>query len=155
MSLIDKQISGQVPKGGTVAHGVTVAGVARPILVDDDGTLQTNGAGGGGGGGDASAANQQTIIEEVTEANDATVLLRRIVKLLESSGNVDAGTRQRVTVDSITAGQPIGTVTAVTTVTTVSSVTNIAALAGWDQRMFADPARTAYNTGIRSALIFS
>lgn len=153
MSLIDKQVSGQVPKGGTVAHGVTVAGVARPILVDDDGTLQTGG--GSSGGGDASAANQQTIIEEVSEANDATVLLRRIVKLLEASGNADAGTRQRVTVDSITAGQPIGTVTAVTTVTTVSSVTNIAALAGWDQRMFADPARTAYNTGIRSALIFS
>lgn len=153
MSLIDKQVSGQVPKGGTVAHGVTVAGVARPILVDDDGTLQTGG--GSSGGGDASAANQQTIIEEVSEANDATVLLRRIVKLLEPSGNYDTGTRQRVTVDSITAGQPIGTVTAVTTVTTVSSVTNIAALAGWDQRMFADPARTAYNTGIRSALIFS
>lgn len=93
--------------------------------------------------------------------DDQITLLRRIVKLLESTAATDVAQRQRITLDAITAGVSLPTVAAVTTVTTVttvstvSSVTNLAAVNGWNQQMFADPARTAYNTGIRSQLTFS
>lgn len=87
--------------------------------------------------------------------DSALLFLRRIVKLLESLGNVDSSGRQRITVDAITAGTTLPAVTTVTTVSTVSSVTNIAAIAGLDQRQFADQSRIAYNTGIRSNLNFS
>ena len=88
-------------------------------------------------------------------------LLRRIVKLLESTAATDPQQRQRITLDTISTGVALPTVTTVTTVTTVAtvatvtSVTNIAALNGWNQQMFSDPARTAYNTGIRQQLTFS
>jgi hypothetical protein len=85
-------------------------------------------------------------------ANDDTVkLLRRAVKLLEASGNVDIGNRQRIVLDAITAGL---TLAAVTTVSSVSSVTNVAAVAGLDQRQFHETSRIAYNTGMRAALKF-
>jgi len=93
--------------------------------------------------------------------DDQLILLRRIVKLLESQAAVDPQQRQRITVDSFTAGVALPTVTTVTgvttvtTVTTVSTVTNIAALNGWNQQMFSDPARNAYNTGIRAQLTFT
>lgn len=83
-------------------------------------------------------------------ANDDTIiLLRRIVKLLESSGNVDAGTRQRIALDAIATGLTLGTIT------TVGTVSNISAIAGQGVGMYVDTSRTAYNTGIRANLIFS
>jgi hypothetical protein len=91
-------------------------------------------------------------------SEESIILLRRLIKVLESQSVVDPQQRQRITIDSITAGltlATVSTVSAVTTVNTVGSVTNIAALNGWNQQMFADPARQAYNTGIRSALTFS
>jgi hypothetical protein len=99
--------------------------------------------------------------EVVNPASDeSNALLRRIVKLLESQAATDSAQRQRVTIDAGTLPTvtTVGTVAAVTTVagvTTVASVTNLAALNGWNQQMFADPARHAYNSGIRSALTFS
>lgn len=93
--------------------------------------------------------------------DDQVVLLRRIVKLLESQAAVDTAQRQRVTLDAITAGTVLPTVTTVTTVATVTTVTgvtnvtNLGTLAGYDQRLYSDWARQAYNTGIRSALTFS
>ena len=92
--------------------------------------------------------------------DDQLALLRRIAKVLESTAACDPQQRQRVTVDAFTAGVALPTVTAVTTVatvttvTTVTSVTNIAGLLGWNQQAFADPARTAYNTGIRRHITF-
>lgn len=50
MTLISTQLSGQTPTGGQTAHGVTGAGIARPLLVADDGTLQTAVSGAGSGG---------------------------------------------------------------------------------------------------------
>lgn len=85
-------------------------------------------------------------------SEDSIVFLRRIAKILENQQAVDPQQRQRITLDSITAGVTLPTVT---TVTTVSAVTNIAGLFSWNQQILADPARTAYNTGIRSALTFS
>lgn len=79
-------------------------------------------------------------------ANDDTVvLLRRIVKLLEASANVDVGNRQRIIIDAITGGLTLGA---------VSTVSNITAMAGLDQRQFHDTARIAYNTGVRAGLNF-
>lgn len=88
-------------------------------------------------------------------SEDSIVLLRRIVKLLESQAAVDPQQRQRITLDAITGSLTLSTITTVSTVSTVSSVTNIAALNGWNQQMFVDPARTAYNTGIRTQLTFT
>ncbi len=85
-------------------------------------------------------------------SEESIVLLRRIAKTLESQAACDPQQRQRVTIDSIAAAQTLATVT---TVTTVSSITNLASLNGWNQQMFADPARHAYNSGIRSQLTFS
>lgn len=99
--------------------------------------------------------------------DDQIILLRRIVKLLESQAATDPQQRQRTTVDAISAGVTLPTVTTVTGVTTVSTVTtvtgvttvstvsNMTTLAGYDQRLYSDWARTAYNTGIRQSLIFS
>jgi hypothetical protein len=75
------------------------------------------------------------------------VLLRRIVKLLETQAAADAAQRQRVTLDAISGSLVLGTVT------TVSTVTNMSQLAGYDQRMFSDFARQAYN-GMRSQITF-
>jgi hypothetical protein len=91
-------------------------------------------------------------------SEESIILLRRIAKLLESTAATDPQQRQRITLDTITAGVALPTVTAVTTVATVSAVTavtNIAGMLGWNQQSFADPARTAYNTGIRSQLTFA
>ena len=81
-------------------------------------------------------------------SEEAIVLLRRMVKILENQAATDTAQRQRVVVENTVA-------TTVATVTTVSSITNIAALNGWNQQMFVDPARAAYNSGIRSQLTFS
>lgn len=98
--------------------------------------------------------------------DDQIALLRRVVKLMESQAAVDPQQRQRITLDNVSTGVAVtlgaGTasvgnvnfVSTVTTVSTVTSVTNIAGLLGWNQQAFADPARTAYNTGIRQRLSF-
>ena len=93
--------------------------------------------------------------------DDQIVLLRRIVKLLESQAATDPQQRQRMTIDNIASGLTLGTVTTVTGVTTVTTVTgvttvsNLSTLAGYDQRLYSDWARTSYNTGIRAQLTFS
>jgi len=94
---------------------------------------------------------------------ESIILLRRMVKLLESQNATDIGNRQRISLDSIPVGvtlptvTTVGTVSSITagTITTVSSVTNQVAMAGADQRQFIDVSRTNYNTGIRSKLTFS
>ena len=82
-------------------------------------------------------------------ANDDTiVLLRRIVKLLESNAVVDVANRQKIIIDGpLPAGaNTIGSVTiAATAVTTV---------AGYNQKQFIDVARAAYGT-LRQQLIFT
>jgi hypothetical protein len=93
-------------------------------------------------------------------SEESNVLLRRIVKLLESQAAVDPQQRQRITIDAgtlpaVTTVTTVTGVTTVTTVTTVASVTNLAGMFGWNQQILSDPARNAYNTGIRSQLTFS
>lgn len=94
---------------------------------------------------------------------DQAILLRKLLKLMESQATIDNLQRQRITIDAITGGLTLGTVSAVTTVTTVSTVSSITAgtltnlnqLAGVDLRFqWAENARIAYNTGIRSKLTY-
>ena len=88
------------------------------------------------------------VVDGLADNDDTVLLLRRIVKLLEASANVDVANRQRIIVDALAGGMTLGAVT------TVSSVSNLAAIAGLDQRQFHDMARTAYNTGVRAQLNF-
>jgi len=91
---------------------------------------------------------------------ESNLLLRRIVKLLEQQAAVDPQQRQRITVDNITAGVALPTVTTVGTVSsitagTITTVGALNSLAGLDQRLYVDWARNAYNTGIRTNLTFT
>lgn len=47
MTLLDKQLPGETPRAGTMAHGITAGGIAKPILVNSDGTVNVTGGGGG------------------------------------------------------------------------------------------------------------
>mgnify|MGYP003347844720 CR=1 FL=1 len=40
MSLFDAQAKDQKPFGGELAHGVTQDGIAKPILVDNEGRIK-------------------------------------------------------------------------------------------------------------------
>lgn len=101
----------------------------------------------------------------VVDANDSVdllseqvVLLRKLLKLMESQAVVDNQLRQRVTVDNIAGSLTLGTVTSVgtvTTVTTVGTATTVNQFAGVDLRFqWMENARVAYNTGIRSKLTY-
>jgi hypothetical protein len=100
------------------------------------------------------------IVNPATE--ESIILLRRMVKLLESQSATDIANRQRITIDAITGGL---TLAAITTVGAVTGITNALPagtntigsvnLGGADQRQFIDISRTNYNTGIRSKLTFS
>ena len=89
-----------------------------------------------------------TIVNPATE--EQIVLLRRIVKLLESQATVDIANRQRIAIDAVTSGVTIGA-TLGAGANTVGNVT----VGLMDHRQFIDVARTAYNTGIRSKLTFT
>jgi microcompartment protein CcmK/EutM len=105
------------------------------------------------------------LIDPVDDAQ--VVLLRRIVKLMESQAAVDPQQRQRITIDNVSAGITNALVVTQATATnlnatvsiaasqTLATVTNLAGLFSWNQQILSDPARTAYNTGIRSQLTFS
>lgn len=72
----------------------------------------------------------------------SVIALRRVIKLLESNATIDPQQRQRITLDAITSGL------------TLTSVTNIAAMAGEGVRQFEVHARNSYSSGIRSRLTF-
>jgi hypothetical protein len=76
-------------------------------------------------------------------SEEALVLLRRMVKLLESNAVVDVANRQRVVVEG--SANINGTVT----------VSNISTMAGYGQQQYIDIARNAYANGIRSKLDFT
>lgn len=96
-------------------------------------------------------------------SEEAIILLRRMVKILENQQAVDPQQRQRIAVDAITGSLTLANVTTVAAVTAITNalpagtntIGNIGTVNAWNQQMFADPARTAYNTGIRSQLTFS
>lgn len=99
-----------------------------------------------------------SVASTLPTSDESSPWLRRIAKLSESSGVVDSAQRQRITLDAITAGVALPTVTAVgtvTTVTTVASVTNVAAqtsVAGMDREMYINIARQTYAMCIRAKI---
>lgn len=103
------------------------------------------------------------IVNPATE--ESIILLRRMVKLLESQNATDIANRQRITIDAITGALTLANITTVATVSAVTGITNALPagtntigsvnLGGADQRQFIDISRTNYNTGIRSRLTFS
>lgn len=86
--------------------------------------------------------------------DETIILLRRLVKLLESNAVVDANNRQRVAVETL----PAVSIASSQTLATVSTVSTISAISTQpvDQRyQIIDAARLTYNEGIRSHLTFS
>ena len=74
-------------------------------------------------------------------SDEALVLLRRMVKLMEPLAVQDSAQRQRVTIDAMSG----------VTLPTVTTVSNLAGLGGVDPRFqFIDQARNAYANGIRA-----
>jgi len=93
--------------------------------------------------------------------NEQIILLRRLIKLIESQSATDQANRQRITLDAITASLTLATVTTVSAVTAITNAlpagtNNIGSvnLSGQDQKQFIDISRTNYNTGLRSRLTF-
>ena len=98
--------------------------------------------------------------ENGTTINPATdesiLLLRRMVKLLDSLATVDVQNRQRVTIDAAPVTIAVSQPTATLLNANVNTVTNIAGYGGVDPRyQFIDAARVAYATGIRANLKFT
>lgn len=77
-------------------------------------------------------------------SDEALVLLRRMVKLLEPIAVQDSQQRQRVTVESMTGAT-------LSAVTNINNLSNITGYGGVDPRyQFIDQARNAYANGIRA-----
>jgi len=94
----------------------------------------------------------QIFVELEDPTGDIMHLLKRMVKLTESLGNVDTSNRLRIAIDA----SPSLTVATLTTVTNPIPVGNIATIGGVDPRAtYADSARIAYEVGIRSKITIS
>lgn len=108
------------------------------------------------GAGSAVTVNDTTATQINPATEDSTILLRRIIRQVDSLGVVDSAQRQKITIDSITGSLTLSTVTTVGTVSTVTSATNLVALGGVDGRyLHIDTARNAYANGVRNNLIWS
>ena len=85
------------------------------------------------------------------------LLLGRIIKALEGVSVVDSAQRIRFTLDNISAGVTLPTVTAVTGITNAlpagaNIIGSIANIAGMDREQYINIARQTYSTGIRAKL---
>jgi hypothetical protein len=120
------------------------------------------------GGSDAVGVKNTEGVRVNPATDDSIVYLRRMVKLMESQATVDAGNRQRITIDAlggaaVTTTVPVsGSVTATVASTTLTAATagiitnaTIATIAGQNQQMYQDVARNAYANGVRNNLTFS
>jgi len=126
---------------------------------------------------DVSIVNPLPVFDNRTE--QLLSLMQRFVKIMESNQVVDSAQRQRITLDSITAGVSLPTVAAVTTVSTVatvatvstvtsvttvltvaavttvstvSTVTNLTQNAGMDREQYINIAKQTYANSIRNHL---
>jgi hypothetical protein len=106
------------------------------------------------------------IINPATD--ESILLLRRMVKILDSIATVDSQNRQRVTLDAAPVAVTViqGTASSLNAVVSqptasnlnanVGTVTNIAGFGGIDPRFqFMEAARISYATGVRHNLQFS
>lgn len=120
---------------------------------DVDGNLLTAGA--SGGSASAVGIKDADDVRITPVQDDSVILLRRIVKLMESQAVVDTANRQRITLDSLGTTAVTTTVPVSGTVTATVASTTVTTLAGQNQQMFQDIARDAYANGIRQNLSFS
>ena len=98
-------------------------------------------------------------------SDEATILWRRMLKLMEAKATVDANKNKRVTVDAFGTGitTGVGASGAGIPLVTISNdfSENLTGLytstsyVGWNDQMYQDVARDAYARGVRSKLIFS
>jgi hypothetical protein len=94
-----------------------------------------------------------TSIDEIS--SEEALLLRKILKIMESNGTVDSSNRQKIAVEVMPTTTISGSLTTVTTVSTVSSLTSLSQIASVDARyQIIDWARVAYNT-LRSNITFN
>jgi hypothetical protein len=77
----------------------------------------------------------------------ATLALQT-VEILASQNAVDGQNRQRITLDAIAGSLTLNAVSS------VGTVTNIAAVAGWDQRQYENPANLLFNSQLSANLSF-
>jgi hypothetical protein len=96
---------------------------------------------------DVSSRHPLPVFDDRTE--QLLSLLQRLVKIMESNQVVDSAQRQRITLDSITAGVALPTVS---TVTNVAAVTNIVSNAGMDREQYINIAKQTYANSIRNRL---
>lgn len=141
-----------------MADNVTITeGSGTQIAADDVGGVKYQrikvATGEDGTANDVSSSNPlptqiiQGDTSQAIEVEDETVgLLKILVDLLYSNAITDAGQRQRIVIDAITAGLTLATVT------TVSSVTNVAGIFGVNQQMYMDMLHMQYDSGIRDRI---
>lgn len=105
-------------------------------------------------------ANKHVIVrdsnnDEINPTTDETVvLLRRILKVLESNATIDSQQRQKITLDAITAALTLATVTTVGSVGSVGG-NYPSSTAGVDIRwQIMDQAKNTYANAIRSQLFW-
>jgi len=124
----------------------------------------TTGGGGGGGGAVQVEDSTQAIINPSTD--ESVVYLRRMVKLMEAMATVDSANRQKLTLDAITGGLTLSTVTTVGTVSTITGGTistitnpvpvgNIATISGMDREQYINIAKGTWAEGIRQNLVWN
>ena len=138
-----------------MADNVTITeGSGTQIAADDVGGVKYQrikvATGEDGTANDVSSSNPlptqiiQGDTSQAIEVEDETVgLLKILVDLLYSNAITDAGQRQRIVIDAITAGL---------TLATVSSVTNVAGIFGVNQQMYMDMLHMQYDSGIRDRI---
>lgn len=137
---------------GTRASETTLQAIktnSDKFLFDGDGKLLTVSTGGSSASSVTLKDKTETIINPTTE--ESLVLLRRLLRQVDSLAVVDLAQRQRVVVDGAVISS--GTIT---TVSTVTSATNVVALGGVDVRyLYTDTARNMYANGIRNNLLYT
>lgn len=128
--------------------------------------LKVVNSGGGGGGASEVGILDKTNTQINPATDDSVILLRRMVKLMESQATVDVANRQRITLDAWGAGVLLGNGTSASsprvaigsdsTLGTVSSVTNVATIGSYAaQQMYGDVAHDVYANALRRHLVFS
>jgi hypothetical protein len=100
--------------------------------------------GGDGQATDVSVENPLPVFDDRVE--NLISLLGRLVKISESNQVVDSAQRQRITLDAITTG------IALPTVSTVTAVSNLTQNAGMDREQYINIAKQTYTNSIRNRL---
>jgi hypothetical protein len=99
---------------------------------------------------DVSTSNPMPTV--ANQSDDLLKWLSRMVKMLESNAIVDQQQRQRITLDAISGGLTLSTVT---NVNAIGTLPNLPTISGMDREQYINIARNTYANSIRSQLAFS